>query len=223
MRSSNIRRTVFAGSLAVLGAAVLLLASPAAHAQDGEEAAAGSAEKVAILKTNLGDIVLRFFPEVAPNHVENFLKLAADGVYDGVKFHRVIPGFMIQSGDPNSKDDDRSNDGMGGAGTGVKAEFSGFPHRRGVLSMARKGGQPDSATSQFFICTSDASMLDGQYSAFGLVVEGMDVADKIVNLPRDERGTMGSKDNPLPGNPAIIEKVVIEERVLPAPPPWAHS
>jgi len=222
MRSSNIRRSVLAGSLAVFAAATLLLAGPQARAQDGETAAEGTTEKVAILKTNLGDIVLRFFPEVAPNHVENFLKLAADGVYDGVKFHRVIPGFMIQSGDPNSKDDDRGNDGMGGAGDGVKAEFSSFPHRRGVLSMARSNN-PDSARSQFFICTSTAAMLDGKYSAFGLVVEGMDVADKIVNLPRDERGTMGPRDNPLPGNPAIIEKVVIEERTLPAPPAWAHS
>ena len=88
--------------------------------------------------------------------------------------------------------------------------------------MARSAN-PDSARSQFFICTSDKRALDGDYSAFGLVVEGMDVADKIVNLPRDERGTMGPRDNPLPGNPAIIEKVVIEERSLPARPVWAHS
>jgi len=222
MPSSNIRRTVVTGSLALLGAAVILLAGSQAYAQEGEKTAEGTKETVAILKTNLGDIVLRFFPKVAPNHVANFLKLAADGVYDGVKFHRVIPGFMIQSGDPNTKDDDRSNDGMGGAGPGVKAEFSHFPHRRGVLSMARSSN-PDSARSQFFICVGDPTFLDGKYSAFGLVVEGMDVADKIVNLPRDEEGTMGPKDNPLPGNPAIIEKVVIEERVLPPPPAWAHG
>ena len=222
MRSSIIRRSVFARSLAALGAALLLLAAVPVQAQDGEDAANETTEKVAILKTNMGDIVLRFFPDVAPNHVENFLTLAADGVYDGVKFHRVIPGFMIQTGDPNTKDDDRHNDGMGGAGDGVKAEFSRLPHRRGVLSMARSNS-PDSATSQFFICVGNPSFLDGKYSAFGMVVEGMDVADKIVNLPRDERGTMGAKDNPRPGNPAIIEKVLIEERSLPARPVWAHS
>ncbi len=222
MRSSIIRRSVFTRSLAALGAALLLLAAVPVQAQDGEDAAEGTTEKVAILKTNMGDIVLRFFPDVAPNHVKNFLTLAADGVYDGVKFHRVIPGFMIQSGDPNTKDDDRHNDGMGGAGDGVKAEFSRLPHRRGVLSMARSAN-PDSARSQFFICIGNPSMLDGKYSAFGMVVEGMDVADKIVNLPRDERGIMGAKDNPLPGNPAIIEKVLIEERSLPARPVWAHS
>jgi peptidyl-prolyl cis-trans isomerase B (cyclophilin B) len=222
MRSSISRRSVFSRSLAALGTALLLLVAMPVQAQDGEDAAEGTTEKVAILKTNMGDIVLRFFPDVAPNHVENFLTLAADGVYDGVKFHRVIPGFMIQSGDPNTKDDDRGNDGMGGAGEGVKGEFSRLPHKRGVLSMARSSS-PDSARSQFFICVANPSFLDGKYSAFGMVVEGMDVADKIVNLPRDETGSMGPKDNPLPGNPAIIEKVVIEERSLPARPDWAKS
>ena len=222
MPSSIIRRSVFTRSLAAPGAALLLLVALPVSAQDGEDAADGTTEKVAILKTNMGDIVLRFFPDVAPNHVANFLKLAADGVYDGVQFHRVIPGFMIQAGDPNTKDDDRNNDGMGGAGDGVKAEFSRLPHKRGVLSMARSN-DPNSARSQFFICVGNPSFLDGKYSAFGLVVEGMDVADKIVNLPRDETGSMGAIDNPLPGNPAIIEKVVIEERRLPARPDWAHS
>jgi len=223
MRSPIIRRFVVTRPMAALGAALLLLAAGPVPAQDGEDAQAGTTEKVAILKTNMGDIVLRFFPDVAPNHVKNFLTLAANGDYDGVKFHRVIPGFMIQAGDPNTRDDDRHNDGIGGSGPGVKAEFSRLPHRRGILSMARQGGLPDSATSQFFICIGNPSILDGEYSAFGMVVEGMDVADKIVNLPRDERGSMGSRDNPLPGNPAIIEKVLIEERSLPAPPGWAHS
>lgn len=222
MRSPIIRRFVVTRPMAALGAVLLLLAAGPVPAQDGEDAQAGTTEKVAILKTNMGDIVLRFFPDVAPNHVKNFLTLAANGDYDGVKFHRVIPGFMIQAGDPNTRDDDRHNDGIGGSGPGVKAEFSRLPHRRGILSMARSNS-PDSARSQFFIMVGSNSGLDGKYSAFGMVVEGMDVADKIVNLPRDERGSMGPRDNPLPGNPAIIEKVVIEERSLPARPDWAHS
>jgi cyclophilin family peptidyl-prolyl cis-trans isomerase len=132
-----------------------------------------------------------------------------------VKFHRVIPGFVIQAGDPNSKDGNRANDGMGGSATKVKAEFTALPHHPGVLSMAR-GGNVDSASSQFFICVADARRaLDNKYSAFGMVVEGMDVADAIVNLPRDH------KDNPLPANPAIIESVVIEEREVPARPEWS--
>jgi len=213
MRRMNLRLAVQNCGLTLVLAAALLTAIPHAQAQEGEEAS-GSMEQVAVLKTNQGDIVLRFFPDVAPNHVKNFITLAANGVYDGVKFHRVIPDFMIQGGDPNSKDDDRSNDGIGGAGDGVKAEFSDLPHRRGVLSMAR-GGNPDSARSQFFICVKDTPFLDGKYSAFGMVVEGMEVVDVIVNLPRDR------KDNPLPDNPAIIESVVIEERALAERPSWS--
>jgi peptidyl-prolyl cis-trans isomerase B (cyclophilin B) len=214
MRSVNFRRVMQTCGLTLVVAATLLTSVPPARAQEGEEAGT-STEKVAVLKTNLGEIVLRFFPDVAPNHVENFLTLAADGFYDGSKFHRVIPDFMIQGGDPNSKDNDRSNDGIGGSGNSVKAEFSSLPHRRGVLSMAR-GGNPDSASSQFFICVGDPSFLDNKYSAFGMVVEGMDVADAIVALPRDKG------DNPLPANPAIIESVVVEERALPARPEWSQ-
>ena len=194
---------------------LILLAPGTASAQEAPEKAATALEEVAILKTNHGDIVLRFFSDVAPEHVKNFKFLASNGIYDGVKFHRVIPGFMIQAGDPNSKDDDRSDDGMGGAGPGVKAEFSKVPHRRGVLSMARKGGDFNSATSQFFILVGNKPGLDGDYSAFGMVVEGMDVADAIVALPRDPR------DNPLPANPAIIESVVLEERSLDPRPSWS--
>jgi cyclophilin family peptidyl-prolyl cis-trans isomerase len=213
MRSVNLRRVLKTCGLTLVAATALLMAPPLSRAQEGEDAGT-STEKVAVLKTNLGEIVLRFFPDVAPLHVENFLTLAANGFYDGVKFHRVIPGFMIQGGDPNSKDEDRANDGIGGSGDHVKAEFSQTPHKRGVLSMAR-GGSPDSASSQFFICVGDSAFLDGKYSAFGMVVEGMDVADAIVKLPRDR------KDNPLPANPAIIESVVIEERALPARPEWS--
>lgn len=137
----------------------------------------------------LGEIVLRFFPDVAPGHVRNFVKLSKEGFYEGTTFHRVIPGFMIQGGDPNSKTPDRATHGMGGPGYHVKAEFNSKPHRRGIVSMARSN-DPDSAGSQFFICVAEASFLDWQYTVFGEVVSGMDVADKVVNMKRDGR------DNP---------------------------
>ena len=137
-----------------------------------------------------GEIVLGLYPDVAPNHVKNFLDLAGKKFYDGTTFHRVIPGFMIQGGDPNSRNPDRASHGMGGPGHRVKAEFNSKPHKRGVLSMAR-ANDPDSAGSQFFICVADAHFLDWQYTAFGEVVSGMEVADKIVSAKRDGR------DNPL--------------------------
>jgi len=137
-----------------------------------------------------GDIVLKFYPDVAPNHAKNFCKLAVEKFYDGTTFHRVIPGFMIQGGDPNSKNTDRSNHGMGGPGYHIKAEFNNKQHKRGVLSMAR-AQDPDSAGSQFFICVADASFLDGQYTAFGEVISGMEIADRVVAAKRDGR------DNPL--------------------------
>jgi len=160
------------------------------------------AETKAVIETRLGNIELRFFPDVAPNHVNNFIELAKKGFYDGTTFHRVIPGFMIQGGDPNSKNPDRSKHGMGGPGYMIKAEFSEKPHKRGTLSMAR-AANPDSAGSQFFICVADASFLNRQYTVFGEVVSGMDVADKIVNQPRD------SRDNPLEG---IEMKVKVIEK-----------
>ena len=147
------------------------------------------AETKAIIETKFGKIELKFFPEVAPNHVNNFIELAKKGFYDGSTFHRVIPGFMIQGGDPNSKNPDKSKHGLGGPGYTIKAEFNKKPHKRGTLSMAR-AQDPDSAGSQFFICVANAAFLDKKYSAFGEVVSGMEVADKIVNQPRD------SKDNP---------------------------
>jgi len=146
-------------------------------------------EQQAIIRTNLGDITLKFFPEVAPNHVNNFIELAKKGFYNGTTFHRVVPRFVIQGGDPNSKNPDRSKHGMGGPGYQVKAEFNKKPHRRGTLSMARSA-HPDSAGSQFFICVADVPSLDGQYTVFGEVVKGMEVVDKIVSQPRD------GNDNP---------------------------
>lgn len=138
----------------------------------------------------LGEIVLRLYDDVAPNHVKNFVTLAKSKFYDGCTFHRVIPGFMVQGGDPNSKKPDRSQHGMGGPGHQVAAEFNSKPHKRGVLSMARSN-DPNSAGSQFFICVADANFLDWKYTAFGEVVSGMEIADKIVNVKRDGR------DNPL--------------------------
>ncbi|MGQ0812423.1 MAG: peptidylprolyl isomerase [Nitrospiraceae bacterium] len=138
----------------------------------------------------VGEIVLKFFSDVAPNHVQNLVKLAKEGFYNGTTFHRVIPGFMIQGGDPNSKNPDRASHGTGGPGYRVKAEFNSKPHKRGTLSMARSN-DPDSAGSQFFICVADANFLDWQYTVFGEVTTGMDVVDKVVNMKRDGR------DNPL--------------------------
>src|SRR5512142_1206352 len=144
------------------------------------------AETKAVIETKFGNIELRFFPDVAPGHVDNFIGLARKGFYDGSTFHRVIPGFMIQGGDPNTKDKSapRARHGPGGPGYTIKAEFNDTAHARGIVSMAR-AQDPNSAGSQFFICVADARFLDRQYSAFGRVVRGMDVADRIVNAPRD--------------------------------------
>lgn len=156
-----------------------------------------AANKLAVLETTYGRITVRFFPLKAPKHVESFQSLVAKGFYDGTKFHRVIPGFMIQGGDPNSKDDNRARHGTGGPGYAVKAEFNDIKHTRGILSAARSS-DPNSAGSQFFLMVANSSHLDGQYSVFGEVAEGMDVVDKIVALPRDRN------DNPQPGHEAVI-------------------
>jgi len=155
----------------------------------------------AIIETKFGNITLKFFPDVAPGHVKNFIDLAQKGLYDGTTFHRVIPGFMIQGGDPNSKDPNKSKHGQGGPGYTIKAEFSDKPHKRGTLSMAR-AGHPDSAGSQFFICVADAPFLNKQYSVFGEVESGMEAVDKIVSQPRD------AGDNP---NERVEMKVKIVE------------
>ncbi|MCC6347216.1 MAG: peptidylprolyl isomerase [Nitrospirales bacterium] len=160
------------------------------------------AETRAVIETKFGNIELRFFPDVAPGHVNSFITLAKEGFYDGTTFHRVIPGFMIQGGDPYSKDADTSKHGTGGPGYTVKAEFNDKPHKRGTLSMAR-AAHPDSAGSQFFICVADASFLDRQYTVFGEVVSGMEVVDMIVNQPRDAR------DNP---RERVEMKIRIEEK-----------
>ncbi len=154
----------------------------------------------AAIETKFGEMVLEFFPDKAPGHVENFLNLARQGFYDGTTFHRVIPGFMIQGGCPNTKPGATGRPGTGGPGYHIDAEFNDTPHVRGVVSMAR-AADPNSAGSQFFIVVSDSRFLDGQYTAFGRVVSGMDVADAIVNQPRD------ANDMPL-------ERVEMRVRVL---------
>jgi len=137
-----------------------------------------------IIKTDFGSIKFSLLPDIAPETVRNFLELAKSGFYNGTLFHRVIPGFMIQGGDPNTKNPDKSMWGQGGPGYNLKAEFSPRSHLRGIVSMAR-ATDPNSAGSQFFIVTSDSTFLDRQYTVFGEVVDGMEVADKIVDLPRD--------------------------------------
>lgn len=158
--------------------------------------------KVAELHTTAGEIHIRFFPDVAPNHVRNFLTLAQKGFYDNTKFHRVIPGFMIQGGDPNTISGNPNSWGTGGAPTNLKAEFNSVPHKRGIVSMAR-AQSPDSASSQFFIVVADSGFLDNNYTVFGQVTKGMDVADKIVAAPR------GANDRP--NSPTAITKIVIRD------------
>ena len=193
------KRSVRAGILAAVIGMVPGLwvwggtAFAADKAPSGQPAQSGAAEKGprAIIKTKFGEMEVKLFPEVAPKHVENFIKLAKEGKYNGTIFHRVMPGFMIQGGDPNTKDSTKKElYGMGGPGYSVKAEFNDIPHKRGIVSMARSQ-DPDSAGSQFFIVVEDSRFLDHKYTVFGEVVKGMGVADKIVNQPRDAR------DNPL--------------------------
>ncbi len=153
------------------------------------------------IETNLGTIEIEFYPELAPNHVSAIQYLVREGFYDGTKFHRVIPNFMIQGGDPHSKLDDRSMHGTGGPDFNIRQEFSRRSHKRGIASMARSQ-HPDSAGSQFFIMVADVPQLDGQYSVWGNVVVGMDVVDKIVASQRD------GNDNPI--QPVIMEKVYLK-------------
>jgi len=143
-------------------------------------------KEVAVLETSLGDIVVEFWPEVAPNTVENFKSLARRGFYDGTCFHRIVKGFMIQGGDPLTRDEDKEHLwGTGGPGYQLKAEFNDRRHEKGVISMARSE-DPDSAGSQFFICLDKADFLDGQYTAFGKVIRGIEVLDRIAETPVTE-------------------------------------
>jgi peptidyl-prolyl cis-trans isomerase B (cyclophilin B) len=168
----------------------------------GEEVGMAGKPRV-VIETRFGEIEIELLDDKAPGHVKNFLELAKKGVYDGTTFHRVIPGFMIQGGDPKTKDPSspRSAHGTGGPGYTIQAEFNDTSHKRGVVSMAR-ATDPNSAGSQFFICVADSTFLDRQYSAFGRVLRGIEVADKIVGSPRD------GKDNP---NDRIDMKVRVIE------------
>jgi peptidyl-prolyl cis-trans isomerase B (cyclophilin B) len=149
----------------------------------------------AIIKTSYGDMTLSFWPDVAPKTVENFKKLAREGFYNGTAFHRVIKGFMIQGGCPNTKAGAKGMPGTGDAGQKIKAEFNDKAHKRGVISMARSA-HPDSAGSQFFICHGDARFLDRQYTAFGELVAGDDVLEKLATVPTS-RGDGGEKSTPI--------------------------
>jgi cyclophilin family peptidyl-prolyl cis-trans isomerase len=166
---------------------------------------AAEPDEVAIMDTNYGTFVLEFFPDVAPNHVRNFKKLARSGFYDGTRFHRVIKGFMIQGGDPLSKDNDPSNDGTGGPGYTINAEFNARKHLKGTLSMAR-AASPNSAGSQFFVCLENQTRLDGQYTVFGQVINGMGVVEKIGNVP------VTGPQNSTPVDPVLLKKVTIMPR-----------
>lgn len=213
-------------ALALCAASLAQEKAPAEPPKPSKDAAAAAATTtVAVLETELGRIVIEFFPEKAPRHVKNFQNLCKTGFYTGTKFHRTVPGFMVQGGDPNTKSDDQSKWGTGGVtgADGVEktlpAEFNDTPHVRGVVSMARSS-DPNSASSQFFICVADARFLDRQYTAFGRVVEGMEVVDKIVGAP----AVMAGESVPSrPVKPVVIKKATLEKRAVappaaPAPP-----
>ncbi len=195
--------------IAQLAGALLLLSTLNAC---GDPAAPASepirpAEEIGVIHVrDFGVIKLRFFPKIAPNHVSAFKKLSRQGFYDGVTFHRVLPGMFAQAGDPNTKDDDPGNDGFGGPGYFLRAEFSDTPHRRGILSMARKEGV-DTAGSQFFIMVADhedwKELFDGQFTVFGEVIEGIEVAVRISQVERDRKTNR-------PHTNVVMESVRIE-------------
>jgi peptidyl-prolyl cis-trans isomerase B (cyclophilin B) len=168
-------------------------------------------ENVAVMETTAGQIVLRFFPKVAPNTVDNFIKLAKKGFYEGIRFHRIIPGFMIQGGDPNSKSGDPMTWGSGGPGYNIKDELNDVKHEPGILSMA-KTAAPDSGGSQFFIMVGTAPTLDRVHTAFGEVVKGMDVVDKIVQTPSMDPQSGAA----VPDKAVVIKSVKIEKWPLKA-------
>ena len=168
-----------------------------------------SSNEVAVIKTNEGDMVVQFWTDAAPNTVENFKKLARQGFYDGTIFHRIVKEFMIQGGDPNSKDPAKeASYGQGGPGYNISAEFNDHSHDAGVISMARSS-DPDSAGSQFFICLAPVRRLDHQYTTFGKLIKGQDVLGKIGEIPVT-KNSMGEPSKP-------TKRVVIESiKIVPA-------
>ena len=186
----------------------LLLATSTLAAEETktERTPVNSTNEVAVIKTSEGDMVVQFWTDAAPNTIENFKKLAKQGFYNGTIFHRIVKGFMIQGGDPNSNDPAKENRyGEGGPGYKIKAEFNDHSHERGVISMAREP-DPDSAGSQFFICLAPVTRLDHQYTTFGKLIKGDEVLDKIGNTPVS-RNSMG--ENSKPTKRVVIEKIDI--------------
>jgi len=198
-------------TLLVLIITLAVSAGPAGQGKPATKKGAKSVNKdsashgLVVIETSMGNITVQLADDKAPKHASNFRKLAKEGFYAGTTFHRVIPDFMIQGGDPNSKDNDRLNDGLGGPGYTIDAEI-GLLHDRGVIAAARQGDQinPErrSNGSQFYITVAPAHYLDGQYSVFGKVVKGMDVVDKIAAVPRDRN------DNPI--DKVVIKKVIVQ-------------
>ena len=185
---------------------VLGLALGVTNIRAEEKKPMNSSNEVAVIKTSEGDMVVQFWNDTAPNTIENFKKLARQGFYDGTIFHRIVKGFMIQGGDPNSKDPAKENSyGQGGPGYKIKAEFNDHPHERGVISMAR-GPDPDSAGSQFFICLAPVHRLDHLYTTFGKLIKGEDVLEKIGDTPV-ERNAQGEMSKPT--KRVVIEKIEI--------------
>jgi peptidyl-prolyl cis-trans isomerase B (cyclophilin B) len=176
-----------------------------------EKTPMNSSNEVALIKTSEGEMVVQFWTDAAPNTIENFKKLARQGFYDGTIFHRIVKDFMIQGGDPNSKDPAKENSyGQGGPGYKLNAEFNDHPHDRGVISMAR-AADPDSAGSQFFICLAPVHRLDHQYTTFGKLIKGDDVLEKIGNIPV-ERNAQGEPSKP-------TKRIVIESiKIVPTEP-----
>ena len=188
--------------LLILSLVILSSAVFAADEKKEERTAMNSSNEVALIKTSEGDMVVQFWIDAAPNTVENFKKLARQGFYDGTIFHRIVKGFMIQGGDPNSKDPAKENSyGQGGPGYNLKAEFNDHSHDHGVISMAR-GPDPDSAGSQFFICLAPVHRLDHQYTTFGKLIKGENVLEKIGDIPVT-KNSMGEASKP-------TKRVVIE-------------
>ena len=195
--------------LLTLAVVLLNAAVFAADEKKPEKTPMNSSNEVAVIKTSEGDMVVQFWTDAASNTVENFKKLARQGFYDGTIFHRIVKGFMIQGGDPNSKDPAKENSyGQGGPGYNLKAEFNDHSHDRGVISMAR-GPDPDSAGSQFFICLAPVHRLDHQYTTFGKLIKGQDVLEKIGDI-EVTKNSMGEPSKP-------TKRVVIESiKIVPA-------
>jgi peptidyl-prolyl cis-trans isomerase B (cyclophilin B) len=190
----------------ILIAVLLTSAVFAAEEKKDENKTMAAANEVAVIKTSEGDMVVQFWTDAAPNTIENFKKLAKQGFYNGTIFHRIVKGFMIQGGDPNSKDPAKEESyGAGGPGYKIKAEFNDHSHERGVISMAREP-DPDSAGSQFFICLGPVTRLDHQYTTFGKLIKGDDVLDKIGDMPVT-RNSMGEMSKPT--KRITIEKIDI--------------